>query len=226
MRKLATVAALIAAAAVGAGCGSDDTDTTSAAAPDTPSERLSAERFAAAERVYEAVLPIDELPDEPDPRKLESKVAEVVEACDEVAATGDELLDALTRDCELMAVAAEATTAASDCADPAGCGREIVKAAESMIAIANSAVEAIPTVEAEVAAGPCREVLTSARHLGLFSDMAQNLRTMGEAIRDGDDETALAAANRAIRIGERAERLPDAAATLARFRRACAPEGS
>jgi len=224
MRKVATVAALTAALATG--CGSDGNSTTGlsdggAATP--PSERLSNEQFAAAERLYEATLPMDDLDESTDPEQLRAGVAEVVRTCDEVATTDDELLQALTSNCERLTAFADAAVAAEGCSAPDECAEQIVAAADGMDRIVSAAEDAVPTVEAAVAAGSCRDLLTSRRQMALFGEMTNGFRELGEAIGAGDDEAILAAATRTERAVARAERFPDAHETLAEFRRACAP---
>lgn len=215
---LMTVALCLALAACGGGDGAagDAAPARSSTAPAATASGLGAERFAALDAVYVAQVPLDELEDDADPSDLTRASQPLVQACNALDAE-DPLLGPLRRLCPVLTRFTEQLQGFGTCAS------EGADACEALIDEVRTTLGDFTRLSRRGDAAIKRAELTSWCETALLTpalgyEVVAGYRRAFELLDrglTGQADRALAAAD------AKAERLPDGAASLRRFRRGC-----
>ena len=226
-RPLISALAAAAVCLVPAACGDGGDDRRTEPAPNAgTSSGLGPERFEALEDVYVAALPIDELEDDEDvdPRAFAAAARAAIAAC-EALAEDDPLLAAIRRQCPVVNEFTEQLLRIDRCEAETGdaCLAPIEDARASVRRFERLGRRADRVIARSQLTPACRRALTTPElAYDVYDAFERALALLERGLRRGALDDVEEAERILTATDAKAQQLPDARASLERFRRGCA----
>lgn len=206
--SIAAVGAVLCALV--AGCGSDESSGT-----------LTAKQFDELERLYLAMIPLEDLADNADAQSLRRVTRGTARACRRVDRS-DPLLAAMVENCQRM-TASLAALQGSGCTTERDCNAQVEASTAAAVELLAALNGMKPVVEREISDQACRDALSMPDRTARLERAVDAIDRLQKAARSGDPDALQAAIAEAEAAQAELQQARTIKQELRAFRAACRP---